>query len=307
MRRMTGLFASITAGAMLVAGILPSVAFADEITVKHAQGETKLAETPKKIITFDLSALDTLDALGVEVSGLPTVKAPDYLKKYEADKYAKVGTLFEPDYEAVSAAEPDLIIVGGRSAAKYPELAKIAPTIDMTVDTTKLVKSSEDNIHTLAKIFGKEKEADAALAELNVKYDELRALGAKSGTGLLILTTGGKMSAYGPGSRFGVIYDDFGVKAVADNLKQGGHGQPISFEFILEKNPDWLFVLDRDAAIGRESGAAEKFLDNSVIAQTNAWKNKQVVYLNGPAWYVNPNGLTALNRTADQLITSLKK
>jgi iron complex transport system substrate-binding protein len=303
MKRMTGLFASIAAGAILFAG----AALAGEVTVKHAQGETKLPDVPQKVITFDLSSLDTLDTLGVKVTGVPTIKMQDYLSKYAADDYIKVGTLFEPDYEAVNAAQPDLIIVGGRSAAKYAELAKIAPTIDLTADAANFVKSSEDNIRTLANIFGKDKEAEDALTKLNAKKDELKTLTAKSGTGLLILTTGGKMSAYGPGSRFGVLYGEFGVKPAADDIKPGGHGQPISFEYILEKNPDWLYVIDRDAAIGREGVAAEKFLDNAVIAQTNAWKNKQVIYLDGSAWYLNASGLTSMEKIVDQLIADLKK
>ena len=303
MKRMTGLFASIAAGAILFAG----AALAGEVTVKHAQGETKLPDVPQKVITFDLSSLDTLDTLGVKVTGVPTIKMQDYLSKYAADDYIKVGTLFEPDYEAVNAAQPDLIIVGGRSAAKYAELAKIAPTIDLTADAANFVKSSEDNIRTLANIFGKDKEAEDALIKLNAKKDELKTLTAKSGTGLLILTTGGKMSAYGPGSRFGVLYGEFGVKPAADDIKPGGHGQPISFEYILEKNPDWLYVIDRDAAIGREGVAAEKFLDNAVIAQTNAWKNKQVIYLDGSAWYLNASGLTSMEKIVDQLIAGLKK
>ena len=303
MKRMTGLFASITAGALMFAG----AALAGEVTVKHAQGETKLPDVPQKVITFDLSSLDTLDALGVKVLGVPTIKKQDYLTKYDADEYIKIGTLFEPDYEAVNAAQPDLIIVGGRSAAKYAELAKIAPTIDLTANAANFVKSSEDNVRTLANIFGKDKEAEDALTKLNAKKDELKALTAKAGTGLLVLTTGGKISAYGPGSRFGVLYDDLGVKPAADDIKPGGHGQPISFEYILEKNPDWLYVIDRDAAIGREGVAAEKFLDNAVVAQTNAWKNKQVIYLDGSAWYLNASGLTSMGKIVDELIAGLKK
>lgn len=303
MRRMTGLFAGIAAGAFLFAG----AALAGEITVKHAQGETKLPDVPQKIITLDLSSLDTLDTLGVKVTGVPVVKMQDYLQKYTDEAYIKAGTLFEPDYEAINAAEPDLIIVGGRSSAKYSELAKIAPTIDMTADAGNFVQSSEENVRNLAKIFGKEQQAETALNRINAKKDELKILAGKAGAGLLVLTTGGKMSAYGPNSRFGVLYNDFGIQPVADDIKPGGHGQPISFEYVLEKNPDWLFVIDRDAAIGREGVAAGKFLDNAVIGQTNAWKNKQVIYLDGSAWYLNASGLTAMEHIVDQLLTGLKK
>src|SRR5690606_29702999 len=161
--KLTTIFASLA----LAAATALSPALAAEITIKHAQGETTLPDTPKKVIVFDMASLDTLDALGVEVAGVPGGNKPDSLKKYEGDEYLKVGTLFEPDFEAVNAAEPDLIIVGGRSAAKYPELAKIAPTIDLTVSSKDLIGGTEANVEKLGEIFGKEAEAKAEIAKLN--------------------------------------------------------------------------------------------------------------------------------------------
>ncbi len=83
---------------------------------------------------------------------------PEYLKKYQGDDYAKVGTLFEPDYEAVNAAEPDLIIVGGRSAAKYAALKKIAPTVDLTVDARNFIADTEANIEKLARFSARKRK-----------------------------------------------------------------------------------------------------------------------------------------------------
>ena len=85
------------------------------------------------------------------------------------------------------------------------------------------------------------------------------------------------MSAYGPGSRFGVIHADFGVTPAVERLATANHGQAISLEFILETNPDWLFVIDCDAAIGRKGSRREKFLDNDIVRQTTAWKKSQAV------------------------------
>jgi iron complex transport system substrate-binding protein len=290
-------------GAAVVALSLASVASAADITVKHAQGETAVPASPAKVIVLDLATLDNLDRLGVKVSGVPTlVTAPDFLKKYQSDDYPKVGTLFEPDYEAINAAEPDLIIVGGRSAAKYPELAKIAPTIDLTVSAKDLIGGTEANVEKLGQIFGKEAEAKAEIEKLNADVAALKQKTAGKGTGLLILTTGGKMSAYGPGSRFGMLHDAYGVTpAAADLTTKGNHGQPISQEFILKTNPDWLFVIDRDAAIGREGNSAQQVLDNDLVRQTTAAKKDQIVYLKSVNWYLVGGGLNGLHGTIDQL------
>jgi iron complex transport system substrate-binding protein len=288
-------------------GAVAADAQAQDLRVQHAKGETNVPLKPKKVLAFDLASLDTLNALGVDVSGVPTARFPEYLAKYGSDKYEKVGTLFEPDYEAVNAAGPDLIIVGGRSSAKYADLAKIAPTIDMTVDPKDYVGSVKRNVQLLAKIFDKQAEAETHLAKLEKSMTDLRQEALKAGKGLLILTTGGKMSAYGPGSRFGHLHTDFGIVPAVVDLATTNHGQAVSAEFILKTNPDWLFVIDRDVVTGRDSGAAKKVLGNDLVAQTTAWKNNQVVYLDATDWYLIGGGLTAMQASVDQIAKALAK
>jgi iron complex transport system substrate-binding protein len=286
--------------------LMPASALAQEITVTHARGETAVPQNPVKVLVFDLASLDTLDALGVEVAGVPSGRLPDYLERYGSGDHIKVGTLFEPDYEAVNAAEPDLIIVGGRSAAKYDDLAKFAPTIDLTVDRGNYLASVRSNAETLGRIFGKEEAVAEKLASFESSVEALRALAGDAGNGLVILTTGGRMSAHGPGSRFDLIYSDFGISPAVEGLDTGNHGQAISFEFILETNPDWLFVVDRDAAIGREGQAAKELLDNEIVGKSTAWQQDQVVYLDPVAWYLVGGGLTALQKSVDQIATAFQ-
>lgn len=294
---------SLTLGLMMTA--LPSLAA--EITIQHAQGETKLPDTPKKVVTFDLAALDTLDALGVPVAGVPKALMPDYLQKYATGKEEKIGSLFEPDYEAIAALEPDLIIVTARSASKFKGLSAIAPTVDFSVTGTNFLKESEDNIRKLAKVFNKETEANKLIEKLNSSTAELKQKTKNAGKGLLVLTTGGKMSTYGPGSRFGVLFSDYGMTPADASIRADTHGQPISYEYILEKNPDWLFVIDRDASIGNKGEAAAKMLDNDIVRRTTAWQKGHVVYLDGLSLYVVGGGLTALQNTVDQLNAALAK
>ena len=278
------------------------------VEVRHASGTTAVPANPKKVIVLDTTALDTLATLGVEVAGVPDMQMSEQLARYNDKKYLRVGTLFEPNYEAIHAAAPDLIVVGGRSQAKYADLAKIAPTIDLTADRTDLVGSVERNTNILAGLFGKQAQAKQLLDKLHRSIADLKVKAKSAGTGLIVLTTGGKMSAYGPGSRFGVLHDAFGIAPAVSNLNTSNHGQAISFEFILKTNPDWLFVIDRDAAIGRDGAAAQRMLDNELVRQTKAWKNQHVVYLNGLNWYVMGGaGLTAMQENVDQLSEALSQ
>lgn len=308
-----GIRLSTLVGAALIA--MPFVtmplsvsAQAEEVSIKHVQGETAVPVKPAKTITFDLATLDNLDRLGVKVAGLPSANLPKYLSQYSADTYAKIGTLFEPDYEAVNAAEPDIIIVAGRSAPKQAELSKIAPTIDLTVDANNFIDSVKNNVETLGRIYGKEELAKDEIAKLDASIAALKEKTAGKGKGLLVMTSGGKISAYGLGSRFGMLHKEFGVEPADTNLSIGSHGQPVSAEYILEKNPDWLLVIDRDAAIGaKEGNAASKVLDNDLVNQTTAWKKNQVIYLDPMNWYLVGGGLSGLHETIDQLSAAFDK
>ena len=91
-------------------------------------------------------------------------------------------------------------------------------------------------------------------------------------------------------------------------MQVAGHGQAISFEFILKTNPDWLFVLDRDAAIGREGASASKLLDNPLVNATKAAKKKQIVYLNSANWYLLGNASPgSLHDDVTQLINAFSQ
>ena len=115
------------------------------------------------------------------------------------------------------------------------------------------------------------------------------------------------MSAQSPASRLGGwIHQDIGIAPVDSAMKEGSHGMPISFEYIKEKNPDWLFVLDRSAAIGEEGQAAKDVLNNPMVAETNAWKKGQVVYLDSGT-YLAAGGATQLQIAAKQIVQAMKQ
>jgi len=277
----------------------------EPLIVSHAQGETTLATKPKKIFTLDLSALENLDALGIEVAGVPGALIPSHLAKYGDAKYTKIGSLFEPDYEAINAAKPDLIIVAARSGPKLKELSRIAPTIDLTVDDSDFLASVFRHARTLGQILGKQAEVEARISKIEVDAKALREKASMAGRGLIILTTGGRMSAYGPLSRFGLLHNAFGITPAVADLDRAIHGQGVSFELILKANPDWLFVVDRDTAIGRAGQPAAKLLDNPLVARTNAWKNGNVVYLDPARWYLVGGGLVSIQTNLDQIASAL--
>ena len=172
------------------------------LTVKTARGEAKVPQNPERIAVYDLGMLDTLNKLGVKTGLSVDKNRLPYLDEYfKTTKPA--GTLFEPDYEALNAYKPQLIIIGSRAAKAFDKLNEIAPTIEMTAETANLKESSKERIDALAQIFGKQAEADKLKAEIDASFEAAKTAAQGKGKGLVVLVNGGKMSAFGPSSRLG--------------------------------------------------------------------------------------------------------
>ncbi|AQZ94513.1 siderophore ABC transporter substrate-binding protein [Halopseudomonas phragmitis] len=289
---------------LLLATSFSAAALANEtVTIQHSSGETEVPVNPQKAVVIDWSTLDTLQQLGVTVQGTPSNTAPELLKQYRDGDFIRAGSLFEPDLEVLQSTQPDLIITGRRAQGQYAEVAKFGPTIDVTPDPKDLLGSLERNTRLLGQIYAREAEAEALISKLEASVQELRKLTAEQGNGLLVLTTGGRMAAFGSGTRFGMIHDVFGLPQAVDNLQVGRHGHSVSFEFLLEANPDWLFVMDRDAAIGREGVAAAQLMDNELVKATTAGQKGQIVYLDPVSWYLLDNsGIGVMQTSVETLI-----
>ena len=265
------------------------------VSITDAQGRTvEVPANPKTVVAIDWSVIRTLTDLGVEVDAVPVPNSalPADLAKYE--KATQVGTLFEPDYEAIAAMNPDLVIVGSRSGTPeiVKEFEKFAPAvIDMSVrskspaDTFTL---TTERVTQLGSIFGKQQQASDLMAKIATDIAKVKKSATDSGkTAMVVQVSDGTVSAYGPGSRFGTVYEDFGYKPTGAPLDdKGGHGEEISQEFFVQYNPGVLFVLDRAKVVGQKQAPALDVLNNGLVGTTDAAKDKKIVEIDGFSWYI---------------------
>lgn len=268
---------------------------ADSAEITTARGTVDIAETPHRVAVFDLAALDTLDRLGIAPAGLPQKLYLPQLEHLKSEAEA-VGDIFEPDLEALSALEPDLIILGGRSSPKLAATARVATSIDMTMDGDDLVEQAKLRLLDYGTLFGKQAEAKAIAGELDQEIETTRKAVSGKGKALIVMTNGPKVTAYGPGSRFGWVHATLALPPAVEAMQTAIHGEAVSFEFIHKANPDWLLVVDRAAAIGSGEQGARATLDNELVANTTAWKKGQVVYLPAADFYIAAGGIQATQR-----------
>ncbi|MDL4839345.1 siderophore ABC transporter substrate-binding protein [Aquibacillus rhizosphaerae] len=271
--------------------------------------EVEFEEQPENIIVFDFGFLDTLDALGVE--GITGVASggnllPAHLKDYESDEYTNVGSLKEPLLEDIAALEPDVIFISGRQSAFYDQLKEITPNV-VYIGTTQddYWNSFLESVDIAAKMFGKEAEAEEYLAEFDSALEEVKSLAEGHETSLVTMYNEGSLSGFASNSRFGYLYDVYGFQPVTDDIEASSHGSNFGFEAILEFDPEVLFVIDRTAAINGESNI-DADMENEIIQKTTAYKNDQIVYLDGGLWYLSGGGLQSELDKIEEVIEALK-
>lgn len=287
---------------LAVALAFPGSAMAAGLTVVHSQGETVITDVPQSVMVTDWAAFDNLTALGIPVSGIPGGVVPEHLSAKVSDDMVRIGSLQEPDVERIAGENPDLLIVGARSRTFYPVLSALIPTLDSSADNSEIIDSLKAQLTSYGQIFRREAQAEELIANLDAKIAEARAAAVGRGTGLVIVTNAGRIGVYGPESRVSWIYKALGVPSVFDDIDDRDHGgDAISFEYLLQADPDWLFVVDRDAGVGNV-GAARGVLDNELVHQTRFWKNEQIVYLDPAASYMTMNGYDAIMLLLDQVI-----
>ena len=279
----------------------------------NASKETVTVEVPydaQRIAVLDMASLDILDALGVgdRVVGSAKTTLP-YLQDYMTEDVAQLGTIKEADLEAVMACEPDVIFIGGRLAESYDALSEIAPVIYLSVDTELgVVESVRQNAANVAAIFGLESKVDDLMGGFDSRIAAL-ADAADGKTAIVGLVTSGGFNILGNDGRCSMVGREIGFENIGIDAEAATstHGNESSFEFVVEKDPDYMVVLDRDAAIATEGAKlAQEVVENELVKSTRVYTDGHIIYLANPAvWYTAEGGITALDIMLQDLETPL--
>ena len=298
---------SLLLAALMLLG-MASAALAEDapetITITSLNAEREPVELevpydPQRIAILDMPSLDILDRLGLgdRVVGSATTTL-EYLQAYvPGNTIANLGTIKEADLEAVMACEPDVIFIGGRLSASYDALSEIAPVVFLSTDTEiGVVESVRNNATTIASMFGLEAQVDELMAGFDARIEALAAF-AEGKNAIVGLCTSGSFNILGSDGRCSIISVEIGFDNLGDGDVTATHGNESSFELVVELDPDYMFVLDRDAAIGTDGAQlAKEIVENELVMDTNVYKDGHIVYLANPTvWYTAEGGITALD------------
>lgn len=274
------------------------------VTVKNSfTDNVEIPVDPEKVAVFDMAVIDSISALGIDVQiAAPVSSIPSSLSEYKNSENA--GDIKEPDMEKLYEFAPDLIIITGRQADFQKELSQIAPVWYVDIENDNLMETFEREYTYFGEIFSRQDEVKEKVTQIKAAINNYTSDNDVQDKALILLTNNGKISAYGKGSRFGLIHDILNIPVADDTLKVSTHGQEVGYEYISKTNPDVIFVVDR-AAIAGGSTAASEMLDNALVRTTNAYKNEKIVYLDSELWYLVGFGLNSMQEMISEISGSL--
>lgn len=268
--------------------------------VEHAMGSTEIVGTPERVVVLDTGELDSVLALGVTPVGAVGADASSGLQSYLADRAQGVdvvGTIADPNLEAIAALQPDLILSSKiRHEDIYGQLSGIAPT----VFAEKVGVVWKENLLLAGEALGRRPDAERILAEYAQQAQQTgQGFGDPSQLEVsMVRFMPDGIRLYGQGSFIGTILDDAGFARPAP--------QQVDKTFV-EASPEQLGLAEGDlifyAGFGPNGGAEQARLTGGPLwQQLGAVSGGRAHAVPDDLWYLGI-GPIAAGQVLDQLAT----
>ncbi len=219
-------------------------------SVEHAAGTTDVPVDPQRIVTTtDQNALLPLLELGVTPVGSAGLLDSDGSTGFRrTDGFDTSGVTFtgaygEPNLEAVTALEPDLIVGYEFDEDFYDDLSRIAPTVLVQIFDRPL----NEALLEFADLVGEREQAEQLQADYEARIADLREqLGARTDTLSVSVLGAGDPGTFGrgdSGQAVGTVMDDLGLPRTDAQLADDG-SESYSLEQLSTRDADVVLVLD---------------------------------------------------------------
>lgn len=191
-----------------------------------------------RIVCVNSNAMEVLRVLGAadQVVGVHNFIIKERGFWSELASLANVGDWREPDYEAILALKPDVVLCYKSSPG--PEIDRLLEpggTRVLRLDFHKLPVFHEE-VRELAALVGKEKEAEEFFVWFDLYLARIRAAVAASPHRPLVYLEGyTDYRAAGPGSGFDMFCREAGLVSIGEEL--GRESAQVTTEWILAKKP----------------------------------------------------------------------
>ncbi|WP_336028961.1 ABC transporter substrate-binding protein [Geodermatophilus sp. FMUSA9-8] len=276
-------------------GAAEAPASADTRTVAHAAGTTEVTGSPERVVVLDTGELDAVLALGVTPVGAVRTDVSDELPGFVSEAgvdpadIAAVGTIAEPDLEAIAALEPDLILSNSvRHADLYDQLAQVAPTVFAEA----IGESWQENLLLAGEALDREEQARDLLEEFAARAEEVGGRygdPAQTEVSVARFLDGTLIRLYGEGSFIGSVLAEVGF-ARPELQRTSETFVEVSPEQVTSADGDLLFY----GAYGADGAtAAEQVTAGPLWASIPAVAEDRAVAVDDDRWFLGLGPLGA--------------
>jgi len=287
------------------------------IEVEDNNGTQTVNAPPESVVALDNRTFETLSDWGVELSAGAVSLMPETNDYTQDDSILDIGSHNEPDLESIVAAEPDLVINGQRFSQYQDDITDLVPDAPAPVLDPREGEPFDSELkrqtEVLGEVFEKQDEAAQTTDEFDSAIDRVGAAYDEGDTVMAVTTSGGEIGylAPGVGRTLGPVFDIFGLTPAleVDDASDDHQGDDISVEAIADSDPDWILVMDRDAAVAADEAEyepAEDILSGSeALSGVTAVEEEQIVHM--PADTYTNEGIQTYTEFFETLADALEE
>lgn len=223
-----------------------------------------------RIVVLDPATVEMIYMLGAEdkIVGVANLERSKVWPEEKVAKLESVGTFIKPSLEKIIALKPDLVITSALTDDNLNNGLK-----SNNIEAKRIQANSIEEIFTnfmeVAKMLGKENEANKIIAEKKAKLEEIKKMAAVNKKGLFVMSASPLM-VFGNDNLPNDIMKLLNIKNIAENQK--GRNPIVTPEFIMKENPDMIITL--------LPNPSQIVATNPQLKNVNAIKNSKFILVN---------------------------
>lgn len=223
-----------------------------------------------RIVVLDPATVEMIYMLGAEdkIVGVANLERSKVWPEEKVAKLESVGTFIKPSLERIITLKPDLVITSALTDDNLNNGFK-----SNNIEAKRIQANSIEEIFTnfmeVAKMLGKENEANKIIAEKRAKLEEIKKMATINKKGLFVMSASPLM-VFGNDNLPNDIMKLLNIKNIVENQK--GRNPIVTPEFIMKENPDIIITL--------LPNPAQIVATNPQLKNVNAIKNNKFIVVN---------------------------
>jgi iron complex transport system substrate-binding protein len=222
------------------------------VDVEAANGTVTIEAEPERIVSLSPTATEMLYAIG---AGDQVVAVDDFSNYPEGTPMTDLSG-FEPNVEAITTYEPDLVVLSFDANDVVAGLERVdVPVLEYPAATS--LDESYDQITQLGTATGHSGEAADVVQDMRADIEDLADQAAERDDPLTYYhELDDQLHTATSGTFIGQVYALAGLENVADPADDGTGYPQVSAELLLESDPDVIFLADEAAGVDAAAVAA---------------------------------------------------